>query len=242
MGEGKIKLYNEVAYILGIIVVSIGVNLMVRSDCGLTIISALSFVLSKKFTALTFGVWTYLAQGLILLIMIMIVRTIRWRYFLAFGVSVVYGYCVDLVDFLMREVSVPVIWLQPVYFFVGFSCLTMGAVLMMKSALPTMVPELFLQETLKKYKVSLRVLKTGFDLLCLALSAALSFVFFNGLVGIGLGTLLSVFVMGSYMQILGRGIDRIFILEPGKISSWWLHVIHGETVENNEEKHVVLQE
>ena len=53
-------------------------------------------------------------------------------------------------------------------------------------------------------------IKIGFDVICLAVTALLTFIFLGRLYGLGIGTVLAAFTMGKMVGIVGNLIDRKF--------------------------------
>ena len=58
----------------------------------------------------------------------------------------------------------------------------------------------YVQEMSKKYHLSLKVFKTGFDCIFLILSFIMSFMLFHGIVGIGIGTMLVALFNGTMID------------------------------------------
>ena len=55
----KIKIPCELALVTAVITNSLGVVLMTKSNCGITPIASISYVLSEAFPALSLGAWNY---------------------------------------------------------------------------------------------------------------------------------------------------------------------------------------
>ena len=84
--------------------------------------------------------------------------------------------------------------------------------------LPIIPTDLFSRELALFFHWPYRRVKTTFDLICLAVTLTLSLVFFRDLKGLGVGTVLCAFVMGSIISRFDRFLDRHFrfvsFLEP----------------------------
>lgn len=66
-------LRGEAALILAVIINSLGVLLMLQSGSGISAISSVPYAFQQVFPKLTLGTWTYLFQGLLICIL-MIMR------------------------------------------------------------------------------------------------------------------------------------------------------------------------
>ena len=51
-------------------------------------------------------------------------------------------------------------------------------------------------------------IKIGFDVICLAVTACMTWVFLGHLDGLGIGTILAAFTMGKVIGIMGAVMDR----------------------------------
>ena len=66
-------LRGELALVLAVIINSLGVVLMLHSGSGISAISSVPYAFSEVFPTLTLGTWTYIFQGLLIAIL-MIMR------------------------------------------------------------------------------------------------------------------------------------------------------------------------
>ena len=73
MKQQKKILRGEAALVLAVIINSLGVLLMLQSGSGISAISSVPYAFQQVFPKLTLGTWTYLFQGLLICIL-MIMR------------------------------------------------------------------------------------------------------------------------------------------------------------------------
>ena len=64
----------------------------------------------------------------------------------------------------------------------------------------------------KKYHLSLKVFKTGFDCIFLILSFIMSFMLFHGIVGIGIGTMLVALFNGTMIDFFKNFFANVILL------------------------------
>ena len=83
-----------------------------------------------------------------------------------------------------------------------------------KSYLYPQIYDFFVQEMSKKYHLSLKVFKTGFDCIFLILSFIMSCMLFHGIVGIGIGTMLVALFNGILIDFFKNFFDKHFVCIP----------------------------
>ena len=227
----KLARSGELMWLFGVIFVAFGVSICSKADLGVSMIAAPAFVvweaISAHFPAITVGVTEYIIQGLLLALMCLIIRRFRWRYLLAFAVSVIYGYTLDLFMWLMSGVSFDTVWLRWVMLIVGDVVTAFGVACFFRTYLPLQVYELFVAEFAARYHLDLGRVKWGFDLSLLAISIVLALVLFGDVqsfdwstIGyasfhsIGLGTLVTTAINSPIIRLCGKGIDRLFENSP----------------------------
>ena len=97
----KKRISNEMAYVLGNILVAIGVALMERSDFGVSMVVAPAYVIYRKLSLVlpffTFGMAEYSFQAVLLIAMCLVLRRFRVSYLFSFVTAVFYGVILDLV-------------------------------------------------------------------------------------------------------------------------------------------------
>ena len=64
----KLRFSSELAYLIAIIMLAFSVCLATAADFGVSMIVAPAYILSMKFTFLTFGQWEYVTQGILFII------------------------------------------------------------------------------------------------------------------------------------------------------------------------------
>ena len=102
MDTKKIKLPQEIAYILGIVTMTLGVALMQKADFGLSMVVAPAYMLSEFF-GISFGTAEYCLQFVLVTVMCLLLRRFRISYYLSFATAVVYGLVLDGFICLLRS-------------------------------------------------------------------------------------------------------------------------------------------
>ena len=187
----------ELLLICGLFLISFSITLMVHANLGISVASSVPFVISLRFTFLTFGTWSYIVQGFLVLLLILIVRKIKWHYFLSFLVSVAFGLLVDFFTEPIARIPADSLISRSLLFAGGLALLSLGIALFVFSQLPLLPYDLFVKELAIHKGISFRKCKTLFDLSCLTTSSLFLLFFVHRLAGIGIGSLFAALLNGT---------------------------------------------
>ncbi|MBQ4065073.1 MAG: hypothetical protein IJD10_03120 [Clostridia bacterium] len=215
----KIGKMNEAAWLLGIILCSLGIALCTKAGFGLSMIAAPPYILHRWLSPLssvfTQGVCEYLWQGVILVILCLAIKRFRWRYLLAFGTAVVFGLVLDLWFILFGgNAACESLPLRIVLFVLGEGFTALAIAFFFRTKLPLQIYELFVTEFAGRYKLTEDKTKFGFDLSMLALSMALALLLNRSFDGLGIGTLIITAVNALLIGLFGKLLDKLFTFEP----------------------------
>lgn len=206
----KLTVYFEILFVIGLIFISAGVTLMVRADFGISVASSMPYVISLRFQGISFGTWSYLVQGVLVLLLIIIVRKIKISYFLSFLVSVVFGILIDFFYRITADLSGGAIMIRLLYFPMGLLVLSLGIALIIFSRFPPIPFDLFVKEIALHKSLTFRKTKTGFDLSCLAFSSLFLLFFIHRLTGIGIGSVVAAVLNGTLVGFWLKHFERRF--------------------------------
>ena len=206
-------------YAAGLILVAFGTALYVKSAMGTAVASSLAYVVGRKFLFLSFGVWTYVVQGLTMLALIATVRKVKIDYLASFLSSVASGYLIDFFVFCLRGLPADTLLLRVLYYLAGYLILTGGVGAYMLTRLPIPPFDMFLREVSYYKSLSIRKVKQRFDVAVLSLGIILSFMLYGSLEGIGVGTFFSAFLNGPTIQWMKRRWMRLLDTIPAMRAS-----------------------
>jgi uncharacterized membrane protein YczE len=227
----KIRRCSELLWLLGIIFIALGVTICSKADLGVSMIAAPAFILfealSPIYSALSVGVLEYLLQGLLLIILCICVRRFNWRYLLAFGVAVLYGYTLNFFLFIFSGVSFDSVLMRWVMLIVGDIITATGVACFFRTYMPLKVYDLFVAEMSRCFSLNINRVKLFFDLSMLAFSLLLVFTLFGDIGefdfrtiaygsfhNIGLGTIVTTLINSPIIKFSGSVIDRLFEPTP----------------------------
>lgn len=200
---------GELALLVAVCINSFGVVLMLYSGAGISAISSVPFAFSEVFPKISLGTWTYLFQGLLVLSLMVMRKKFVPSYLFSFVVGFVFGELLDVHE-LWISVLPTALPFRFLYFVISYVLICIGIAISNRCKLPIIPTDLFPRELADITKAGYPRIKIGFDVACLAVTAALTFFCLGHLEGLGIGTILAAFTMGKGVGIVGTLLDRHF--------------------------------
>ncbi|WP_302340501.1 DUF6198 family protein [uncultured Ruminococcus sp.] len=200
---------GELALLVAVCINSFGVVLMLYSGAGISAISSVPFAFSEVFPKISLGTWTYLFQGLLVLSLMIMRKKFVPSYLFSFVVGFVFGELLDVHE-LWISVLPTALPFRFLYFIISYVLICVGIAISNRCKLPIIPTDLFPRELADITKAGYPKIKIGFDVACLAVTAALTFFCLGHLEGLGIGTILAAFTMGKGVGIVGTLLDRHF--------------------------------
>ena len=209
----KVKIYSEVAYLMGILLLAIGNSLCAFGDLGMSMVVAPAYVLhlalSEVFPWFSFGVAEYTIQALVIISLIIMTRRVKARFFLSFCTTIIYGLFLDV--FMVVMALLPsLMWLRILAYAVGFAFGSAGVAVLFTTYFPPGLYEVLVQEIVNRWHGKLGVVKTVYDVCSLFVAVAMSLLIFGTLRGIGVGTVVCAFLNGTLIHLFGKVYTRLF--------------------------------
>lgn len=214
----KITKMNEAAWVIGIIVCTLGVCLCTKANFGLSMIAAPPYIfhvwLRDMFPWFTQGTAEYVWQTVILIIACVVMRRFRARYLLSFGTAVLAGWALDGWLWVFGgNAPFEELWLRILMFVVGELVTTLAIAFIFRTTLPIQIYELAVCEIADRFKLDKNKVKLYNDIIMLVLSAVLSFTLTGGLGGFGVGTIIITVVNAPLITMFGKILDKIFVFD-----------------------------
>ena len=215
--------YTEVAYVIGIVAIALGVGFMERADFGLSMVVAPAYVLHRVisvipgFAFFSFGVAEYTLQAVLLILLAIVVRRFRISYLFSFVTAVVYGYVLDLILLIMPQIGADDYVMRVLFFIIGEFFCSLGVSMMFHTYISPEVYELFVSEVSATYRLKTGRVKTVYDCVSCVVGIALSFIFFGfgNFVGIGWGTVICALINGFIIGRFSKLEDKWFDFKDG---------------------------
>ena len=116
--DKRVKAPAELLLICVIFINSLGVQLMTKSDFGISAISSVPYVFSRVFTSVSFGGWNYVFQSMLVLTLVIASRKFTPSYIVSFLVGIGFGKMVDVHSLWLCYLPA-LFYLKVIYFILG---------------------------------------------------------------------------------------------------------------------------
>lgn len=198
---------GEIALLVAVVINSFAVVLMLYSGAGISAISSVPYAFSDVLPQLSLGTWTYLFQGLLVLSLMILRKRFVVEYLFSFVVGFLFGELMDLHELWIPLLPKGLGW-QTLYFIISYLLIAIGIALSNRCDLPIIPTDLFPRELSDITGISYPKIKISFDVICLAVTAGLTFLCLGHLDGLGIGTVIAAFTTGKAVGIVGDFLDK----------------------------------
>lgn len=217
----KLTVHSETAYIFANIIISFSVAMATAADFGISMIVAPAYIISQKFTFLTFGQSEYVLQGLMFIVMCLIIKKFKLLHLFSFFTCLFYGALLDMWRIIIPHFnpnitavgSLP-FGLRVIYFVASVLLTALAIALFFRIYIPPQVYEFFVKVMSEHFGIKLTRFKIGYDICSFLTGVALTLLFFGKFVGIGIGTIIITAVNGALIGACGRLLDRYVEFKP----------------------------
>ena len=197
-------------FILGLIINSFGVAFITKSALGTSQISSIPYVLSLKFTNLSFGQTTFIFNMLFILIQLLILKKdFRPIQFLQIAANILFSFFIDVSMTLLTGLNPQTIPLRSLSLLVGCAILAVGISVEVAPDVIKVPGEGLVHAMARVSGMEFGKVKIRFDVTLIIMAMLLSFLFFHKLNGIGLGTIISAVLVGPMISFVNRHLPGI---------------------------------
>ena len=217
----KKTFFTEIAYVLGLIFVALGVAFMEKPDFGVSMVVAPAYILhlkiSETYSFFTFGMAEYTLQAVLLIVMMIVVRRFKVSYLFSFVTAVIYGFILDLCMMLVSHIPMDSMALRITYYTLGMVLCAIGISLFFHTYIAPEVYELFVKELAFKFRKDIHKVKTVYDICSCLVGVLLSFLFFGFGVfkGVKAGTIVCALINGTLIGLCSKFLEQKFEFTDG---------------------------
>lgn len=205
--------YRYFWFTVGVIISSLGIAVVTKAALGTSPISGLAYVLSLRYT-MTFGQFSFAINMIFILLQVAILRQRFERIqLLQIVVNIVFSAFIDVGMALMA-------WFEPSTMFSKFTALFVGCAIMALGISIQVAPRVLMVPGEGLVFAIARVgharfgnIKVLFDSTLVLLAAILSFLFFKGIVGLGIGTVISALLIGQLVKFYYNHLNLLTRIE-----------------------------
>ena len=201
------------AFIIGLVINSFGVVFITKGALGTSPISSVPYVLSLRFPALSFGVTTFIVNVVFVAVEIALLRA-DFRPFdlLQLVANLLFSACIDLSTGLLSWLDPQTLPTQLASVVVGCAILAFGLAVEVAPNVLVVPGEGVVRAIAATARARFGTVKNIFDITLVAIAVVLSLLFFGGINGLGLGTVISALLVGRLCNVYNAHlplIDRI---------------------------------
>ena len=189
-------------YLLGLVVMALGVVLMKRTDLGISPITSIPASLSAV-TPFTLGNTTIFLHILCVIGQIILLRRITLKSLLTMLVGVPFGYIIDGLMWLIDPgpLGIP---LRIVFLALGLAASGLGVYLIVGADLMLPAPDGLTHTISQVFHKKLGNVKICSDGVYILLSVAIDLIFTGRVSAVGIGTVLSMLFVGRFVTWYGK--------------------------------------
>ena len=206
-------------YLAGLFILSAGVALSIRSGLGVSPVSSLPYVISLILEVYVGRVISVVMILLVLTQIILLRKNFRPIDLCQIAFSVVFGYFVDFILFLTREVHVAFYLGSLALLMVSIFFLSLGIAVMMETGIaPLPFESMVAALTASIPGARFHILKIVMDSVFAVLALGLALYFFRNMQGVREGTILTALLVGKMIPFSRRiavpFLHKIGIVKP----------------------------
>ena len=212
----KRTFYSELAYVVGLILLPLGVVFMEKADLGISMVVAPAYLIYRKLSTVwsffTFGMAEYSLQLVVLLLLMLILKKFRPYFLFSFVTAFLYGQVLDFFMFLLPAPSVDAMGLRVFFFVFGQLICSLGVAFFFHTYISPEVYELFVKEISAHFNFNISRVKTIYDCSSFTIGVIFSFIFFGFgvFVGIRWGTLICALFNGKVIGFFSSALEKSF--------------------------------
>lgn len=198
-------------FLTGLFIASMGVAFSTKAGLGTSPVASVPYSVSLVSKLLTFGGWLNLLSVIQIITQVAVLKgkcnyvEIAVQTVLAF----VYGYLTNLSVWLIRGITVSGYPMQFVFMLLGCVILALGIWIQFKGGVAMLPGEAMNRAISKVTGRRYENIKILFDILYIALSALICFVFLGKLQGVREGSIIAAFAVGSIIKVYNKLFDKL---------------------------------
>lgn len=204
-----------ICFLAGIAIESFGIALITKSNLGTSPISSIAWVTTLRFSQISFGVTTFVMNVLFVVVELMLLRRdFQPIQYLQLAVTFWFASTLDVSMNLLVWFSPDTWWEQGIGLLLGCTILALGICMEVAPGLIMVPGEGVVNAFAIVTKARFGTLKVCFDVSLIIIAGILSFVFFSGIRGLGIGTIVAAIITGQIVNVINRYCRFVPAKEP----------------------------
>lgn len=228
----KVKVSKEFLYLLALAMDGCGGAFVIYSLFGVTAMSALPLVLNDVFPGLTVGTMSFILQGLVLLITLLVLKKFSFYYLSCFLSAFLYGGFLDLFIFVLKPLPT-LLGFRILYFILNAILVGAAIGFYMRCDMPLMPFDIIVKEFAIATKKKEGVIKIFVDLAFFFSSVIISLIAFKEIRYVGVATFILAVSIGFITDLSNSFFDKIF---EYKVTTTFGKLLESLTISNEHSK------
>ncbi|MCI6711333.1 MAG: DUF6198 family protein [Firmicutes bacterium] len=191
--------FRLLIYAAGLIILACGITMNTKTGMGVSPITSVPYSISEIW-GLNFGNMTFIVYTIFVIIQAVLMRRITLDLILQLPLSLVFTRFLNLFDMILPE-SGSYIWEKLLMLAVAISLTGIGIIMSVRTDFVPNPGDGIVNEIAIVIKKSMGFTKNCFDLLNLCISCSVGMIFAGHLIGIGLGTVLTMLLTGRAVAL-----------------------------------------
>ena len=191
--------FRLLIYAAGLIILACGITMNTKTGMGVSPIISVPYSISEIW-GLNFGNMTFIVYTIFVIIQAVLMRRITLDLILQLPLSLVFTRFLNLFDMILPE-SGSYIWEKLLTLAVAISLTGIGIIMSVRTDFVPNPGDGIVNEIAVVIKKSMGFTKNCFDLLNLCISCSVGMIFAGHLIGIGLGTVLTMLLTGRAVAL-----------------------------------------
>lgn len=204
-----IKRYS--LFLVGLFIASMGVAFSAKAGLGTSPVASVPYSVSLVSSLLSFGGWLNLLSVIQIAIQVIVLKgkcnyiEIAIQTVLAF----VYGYLTNFSVWLIKDINVTVYPMQFVFMLLSCIILALGIWIQLKGSAAMLPGEAMNRAISKVFHFRYENVKIFFDILYIAIAAAICLIFLGKLKGVREGSIIAAILVGNIIKVYNFVFNKI---------------------------------
>lgn len=197
-----------VLYFAGIAILSLGVVLNIKTNLGTAALNVIPYVISNT-TPISLGTAVFVLYSIFVIVQLVLKKKIDILTILQLPMSLLFGRLVDLFNTRILPFEANSILSGLVMLFFAINLVAIGTTVIVSQNMVPVAPDGLVQTLGKRLKWSFGKTKMSFDLICILIAFIISLILARKILGIGIGTVLSMIFTGILCNLYKKYLFRI---------------------------------
>ncbi len=208
--------YSEAAYLSGLIFLALATALIEAADFGVSMVVAPAYLLHLKLSEFlpffSFGVAEFTLQVVIISLVAIISRKLKFSYLFSFVTIAVYSVLLDFFIAMLEFLPKEHLAVRIMIFALGVLICSASVSMLFHTYISPEAYELFVKEVSAKFRLNINKFKTCYDCTSCAIGIIMSFVFFGfgHFEGIKFGTVICALLNGFLISRFSKVYEKNF--------------------------------